>query len=142
MILNGSTGNSSQPLPLFRFPPVQILTSILLRKQFSNSFSFSHRMEEEMGAPDLFYSNDSITEMTKEISETTVPSNVTYFPNSISYQKFDLPEYGVFGAVLLLSAAIGVFYGCFGKGQKSTEAYLFADRQLATIPAALSLLCR
>ncbi|CAG7722558.1 unnamed protein product, partial [Allacma fusca] len=43
--------------------------------------------------------------------------------------KFGAVEYVVFSVVLVLSAAIGIFYGCFGSKQKSTEEFLMANRQ-------------
>lgn len=56
--------------------------------------------------------------------------------------KFGAAEYGVFGAVLALSAAVGIYYGCFGSKQKTTEEFLMAGRQMSSVPVALSLLCR
>lgn len=51
-------------------------------------------------------------------------------------------EYAVFGAVLVSSMSIGVYYGCFGSRQKSTKEFLLANRQMSSIPVALSLICR
>jgi len=130
------------------FPPIQILSSILLRRQFTNTFSFTGDDEDNMVASDSFYS-DEVDESDlfgggrdSNNNNPVLPLNISSQIIPILYHKFDLPEFGVFGAVLLLSAAIGVFYGCFGKGHKSTEEYLFANRQVAALPAALSLLCR
>jgi len=50
---------------------------------------------------------------------------------------FGVANYTVFGAMLLVSAAIGVFF-CW-RGQKSTEEYLMASRSMGTIPMTLSL---
>ena len=49
-------------------------------------------------------------------------------------------DYVVCAAVLLVSAGIGVFYGCTGKRQNTTQEFLMADRQMPFIPVALSLL--
>ena len=57
-------------------------------------------------------------------------------------KRFDWPEYLVFGAVLLASASIGVFYGCFGSKQKTNEEFLLGNRKMSAFPVALSLLCR
>lgn len=90
---------------------------------------------------------DLESDSSEVVSFTTILNNTTTFNETQGFSSyfggFDLPEYAVFGGVLLLSAVIGVFFGCFGKGQKSTTAnYLIANRQMSTIPAALSLLCR
>ena len=50
---------------------------------------------------------------------------------------FGVANYAVFGAMLLVSAAIGVYF--WWKGQKSTEEYLNASRSMGTIPMTLSL---
>ena len=50
---------------------------------------------------------------------------------------FDEANYAVFGGMLLISAAIGVFF--WWRGQKSTEEYLMASRSMGTIPMTLSL---
>merc|ERR1719322_628963 len=51
--------------------------------------------------------------------------------------KFGAANYAVFGGMLLISAAIGVFF--WWRGQKSTEEYLMASRSMGTIPMTLSL---
>ena len=51
---------------------------------------------------------------------------------------FGVANYAVFGAMLLVSAAIGVFFWC--RGQKNTEEYLMAGRSMGTIPMTLSLI--
>ena len=50
---------------------------------------------------------------------------------------FGIANYAVFGAMLLVSAAIGVFF--WWRGQNSTEEYLMASRSMGTIPMTLSL---
>jgi len=50
---------------------------------------------------------------------------------------FGVANYAVFGAMLLVSAGIGVFF--WWRGQKSTEEYLMASRSMGTIPMTLSL---
>jgi len=51
-------------------------------------------------------------------------------------------EYLVFGAVLLASLGIGVFYGCFGNKNKTNEEFLMAGRSMSALPVTLSLVCR
>ena len=53
---------------------------------------------------------------------------------------FSVWDYLVFGFVLLVSAGIGIFYGCFGGKQKTTKEFLMADRSMGIFPVALSLL--
>ena len=53
---------------------------------------------------------------------------------------FSVWDYVVFSLVLLLSAAIGIFYGCTGGKQKTTKEFLMADRKMNFLPVALSLL--
>lgn len=45
-------------------------------------------------------------------------------------------EYVIFGAVLALSMAIGVFYGCFGTKNKTNEEFLMASRQMSILPVS------
>lgn len=54
--------------------------------------------------------------------------------------KFSVADYVVFALALLLSAAIGVYYGCTGGKQKTVSEFLMADRQMKLLPAAMSIL--
>ncbi|CAG7836014.1 unnamed protein product [Allacma fusca] len=54
--------------------------------------------------------------------------------------QFKWPEYVVFVLMLLVSAGIGVFYGCFGGKQKTTSEFLMASRSMSTFPMAMSLI--
>ncbi len=49
-------------------------------------------------------------------------------------------DYVVFAAVLVISASIGLYYGCTGGRQRTTREFLMADRQMTVFPVALSLL--
>ena len=51
--------------------------------------------------------------------------------------KFEILNYLIFVAMLLISAGIGVFY--MWKGQKNTEEFLLASRSMGTIPMTMSL---
>ncbi|XP_021955971.1 sodium-coupled monocarboxylate transporter 2 [Folsomia candida] len=55
--------------------------------------------------------------------------------------EVDWVDYFVFGIVLSISVGIGIFYGCFGSKQKTTKEYLLANRQMSSIPVALSMIC-
>ncbi|CAL8103945.1 unnamed protein product [Orchesella dallaii] len=89
--------------------------------------------------PDLF-SYEVPNNDTDFLSSEEFYPTVNKSPASFS-QMFGLPEYAVFVSVLVCSAAIGVFYGLFRKGQQSTEEYLMGNRRMSSIPVALSLLC-
>lgn len=45
------------------------------------------------------------------------------FTDSLAWE-----EYLVFGAVLIASLGIGVFYGCFGNKNKTNEEFLMAGQ--------------
>ena len=49
-------------------------------------------------------------------------------------------DYVIFASVLLVSAGIGLFYGCTGGQQKTTTEFLLADRQMSVLPVSMSLL--
>lgn len=49
-------------------------------------------------------------------------------------------DYIICGAVLLISLAIGIYYGCTGGKNKTTEEFLLGDRNMPVLPVAMSLL--
>lgn len=53
---------------------------------------------------------------------------------------FSIPDYIVFAAMLLVSAAIGIYYACAGGKQKSTREFLMANNSMRYFPLALSVL--
>jgi len=55
---------------------------------------------------------------------------------------FPWTEYIFFGLVLAASLGIGIFYGFFGKGNKTNEEFLMAGRSMGILPVTLSLICR
>ncbi|XP_001632376.2 sodium-coupled monocarboxylate transporter 1 [Nematostella vectensis] len=56
-------------------------------------------------------------------------------------ERFSVVDYVVFSIMLLISAAIGIWYGCGPGGkQTSTKEYLLADRKMKVWPVAISLL--
>ncbi|XP_031566421.1 sodium-dependent multivitamin transporter-like [Actinia tenebrosa] len=56
-------------------------------------------------------------------------------------ERFSVVDYVVFSIMLLISAAIGIWYGCGPGGkQTTTKEYLLADRKMRILPVAISLL--
>jgi len=53
---------------------------------------------------------------------------------------FDTWDYVVLGMMLVISAAIGVYYRFTGGRQKTTQEYLLGDRNLPVYPVAVSLM--
>ena len=45
-------------------------------------------------------------------------------------KDFSAFDYVIFALILAISAAIGIFYGCFGKKQKSSKDLLVANREM------------
>jgi len=56
--------------------------------------------------------------------------------------RFGWEEYAVFGAILSISAGIGIFYGFFDKSEKTNDEFLMGSRKMNAFPVALSLFCR
>ena len=54
--------------------------------------------------------------------------------------QFSAADYVVFVLVLVISAAIGLFYGFRGGGQKTTKDFLMGGRSMSVLPVSLSLL--
>uniref|UniRef100_A0A8C8SVP6 Solute carrier family 5 member 8 n=1 Tax=Pelusios castaneus TaxID=367368 RepID=A0A8C8SVP6_9SAUR len=52
---------------------------------------------------------------------------------------FTVWDYVVFGAMLLISAAIGVYYAFAGGGQQTSKDFLMGGRSMSALPVALSL---
>lgn len=56
-------------------------------------------------------------------------------------ERFGIVDYVVFSVMMLISALIGIWYGCGPGGkQKTTAEYLLGDRQMKNWPVAISLL--
>lgn len=53
---------------------------------------------------------------------------------------FGAVDYLVFVLLLLLSASIGVYYGCSGDKQRTANEFLMANRSMGILPICLSLL--
>ena len=54
--------------------------------------------------------------------------------------RFTPWDYAVFTGLLLVSSVIGLYYGCTGSKQSSTDEFLMASRSMGIFPVALSLL--
>ncbi|XP_067415189.1 sodium-coupled monocarboxylate transporter 1 [Emydura macquarii macquarii] len=57
----------------------------------------------------------------------------------MSIGHFTVWDYVVFGAMLLISAAIGVYYAFAGGGQQTSKDFLMGGRSMSALPVALSL---
>ncbi|XP_061171867.1 sodium-coupled monocarboxylate transporter 1-like [Saccostrea echinata] len=57
-----------------------------------------------------------------------------------SHPGFVLADYCVFGATVLISLGIGIFYAFSGGRQSTTSEYLVGNRQMKILPLALSLM--
>lgn len=73
--------------------------------------------------------------------------NSWYMPVSenslkMSSQIFGVFDYIIFGLTLCFSAAIGIYFGCFGSKQKSAKEYLYGNGNMKAIPVGLSLYSR
>ncbi|KAG1670139.1 Sodium-coupled monocarboxylate transporter 1 [Nymphon striatum] len=54
--------------------------------------------------------------------------------------RFSIADYVVFSLMLMISAAIGVYYACSGGKQKTNDEFLMANRSLRILPVAMSIL--
>lgn len=53
--------------------------------------------------------------------------------------SFGAWDYSVFGAMLTVSTAIGVYFGFFANTANTTDEYLMGGKKMQTIPIAISL---
>ncbi|XP_042745867.1 sodium-coupled monocarboxylate transporter 1 [Lagopus leucura] len=58
---------------------------------------------------------------------------------SVGMRGFSVWDYVVFAAMLLVSAAIGIYYAFAGGGQKTSKDFLIGGRSMHAFPVALSL---
>lgn len=70
--------------------------------------------------------------------------NATAMPNpqtvaSITFGWFD---YVIFTLMLGLSALIGIYFGCFGSKQSTTNEYLLGGKSMKVLPIVISLVSR
>lgn len=57
-------------------------------------------------------------------------------------KKFSFVNYSVVGIMLLISCAIGTFYGFFGEKQETSSDFLLGGSKMGTLPMSLSLAAR
>jgi hypothetical protein len=57
---------------------------------------------------------------------------------AVDGHTFSIPDYIVFAAMLVVSAAIGVYYACAGGKQQSTREFLMANNSMRFLPLSLS----
>lgn len=59
-----------------------------------------------------------------------------------SVSLFTFIDYSVFGALLIVSLAIGLYFGFFSKQEQTTEEYLQGGHKMQALPIAMSLVAR
>ncbi|XP_066561563.1 sodium-coupled monocarboxylate transporter 1 [Amia ocellicauda] len=52
---------------------------------------------------------------------------------------FGIWDYVVFALMLIISAAIGIYYAIFDRGEKTTKDFLIGGRRMTAVPVSLSL---
>lgn len=62
--------------------------------------------------------------------------------NLLRLLQFSWLDYTLFVFMIGVSAAIGVYFGFFGKKQDNAEEYLFGGRTMKIFPIAMSLVAR
>lgn len=62
-----------------------------------------------------------------------------YHKAKITFSWYD---YGLFGAMLTVSAMIGIYFGCFGTKQSTTGEYLLGGKTMKVLPVVISLVAR
>ena len=76
-------------------------------------------------------------------------SRVTFFDHDavqvktiimVETVQFGKVDFAVFGIMLFLSTAIGIYHALTGGKQRTTKEFLFANRGMMAIPVALSLI--
>ena len=59
--------------------------------------------------------------------------------NAYEDGEFEWYDYFIFCLALMVSLGIGVYYGLAGDKQRTTKEYLMGNRNLGTIPVAMSM---
>ena len=68
-------------------------------------------------------------------------NNEKVYANNQNVNLFTSFDYGLFGLMLLLSAAIGIYFGFFAKNkQNTTTEYLLGGKKMKFFPIAASLI--
>ncbi|XP_064648287.1 sodium-coupled monocarboxylate transporter 1-like [Lineus longissimus] len=58
----------------------------------------------------------------------------------MAVKTFSVWDYVIFGLMLAVSAAIGIYFGCTGGKQRGTQEFFLANRNMQVLPVAMSLL--
>lgn len=77
-----------------------------------------------------------------DINSSTLAPDLLASTSKAVLINFHNIDYVVFGALLMVSMAIGVYFGYFSKSEQTTEEYLLGGRKMKTIPIAISLIAR
>lgn len=59
-----------------------------------------------------------------------------------THLTFSWMDYSLFSGMFVLSAAIGIYYGCFGSKQSDTKEYLLGGKKMGVFPIGMSLSAR
>lgn len=68
--------------------------------------------------------------------------NATESGVEITANLFSHVDYFVFGALLLCSVAIGLYFGICNRQKQTTEEYLHGSHRMQVVPIAISLVTR
>lgn len=74
------------------------------------------------------------------INDLVNNENVTEIASKII--NFTWYDYTLFTMMLSLSTFIGIYFGCFGKGQSTADEYLLGGKDMKVFPIAMSLVAR
>lgn len=74
---------------------------------------------------------------------STIINSVTTSPTVVTDKiLFFWYDYVLFVVMLGFSAAIGIYFGCFGSKQSTTGEYLLGGRTMKVFPIVISLVAR
>lgn len=71
-----------------------------------------------------------------------VSSTTSSTPQAKEAVLFLWYDYALFAIMLGFSAAIGIYFGCFGSKQSTTGEYLLGGKTMKVIPIVISLVAR
>jgi hypothetical protein len=78
-----------------------------------------------------------IEEMTNSTAATLIRTVAR-----LSKVSFSWYDYILFSVMLVFSALIGIYFGCFGSKQSTANEYLMGGKTMKVIPIAISLVAR
>ncbi|XP_044269102.1 sodium-coupled monocarboxylate transporter 2-like [Tribolium madens] len=71
--------------------------------------------------------------------ESSTTTTLIQTVSRLSKVSFSWYDYILFSVMLVLSALIGIYFGCFGSKQSSANEYLMGGKTMRVIPIAISL---